>query len=104
MKNLFNTALFTAAVFAFTQSQAQNTHKDSSLGHKISQTATKAGHKTSEIAANGAALAIDKKYDGKYGPEGQSVYINKYSHYYYIDKKGHRVYLKKSHLRDKPLS
>ncbi|MFI5136725.1 MAG: hypothetical protein ACHQIM_02780 [Sphingobacteriales bacterium] len=101
MKNLLKVALVAAGIFSFAQSQAQ-THKDSTIGHKIGTTATKVGHKTSEIAANGASMVVDKKYAGKCGPNGQTVYINKHARYYYINKRGHRVYLKKSQLRDEP--
>ncbi|WP_428328502.1 hypothetical protein [Mucilaginibacter sp.] len=102
MKNILKVALFTAGIFTFGQTQAQ-THKDSTLGHKIGTTAKKVGHKTSQIAATGAAAITDKKYEGKCGPQGQTVYINKNSHYFYVNKKGHRVYLKKSQLMDKPM-
>ena len=101
MKNLLKAAIVAIAIFSFAQSKAQTTHKDSSLGHKIGVSATKVGHKTAQIAANGEASVVDKKYVGKSGPGGQNVYINKNSHYYYISKRGHRVYLKKSELRDK---
>ncbi len=113
MKHLFKVALFIAASAFTAQGSKAQTHKDSTLGHKIgatakkvghatTTTATKVGHKTSEIAAKGDAAITDKKYDGKVAPGGQTVYINKNSHYYYINKLGHRVYLKKSSLRDKP--
>ncbi len=101
MKHLFKVALVAAGIFSFGAASAQ-THKDSTVGQKIDKTATKVGHKTSQIAATGAAAIVDKKYEGKCGPNGQTVYINKHSHYYYISKKGHRIYLKKSQLMDKP--
>jgi len=104
MKHLFRAALFIAAIFSFTLAKAQTTHKDSSFGHKVGVTAKKVGNKTANIAANGAAMVSDRKYEGKSGPDGQAVYINKHSHYYYISKRGHRVYLKKSQLMDKPAS
>ncbi|HEY5327649.1 MAG TPA: hypothetical protein VIJ27_11665 [Mucilaginibacter sp.] len=103
MKNLFKAAMLAAGIFAFTATHAQTTHQDSSLGKKIGTRAKKVGYKTSNIAANGASMVVDKKYDGKCGPQGQTVYINDNSHYYFISKKGHRVYLKKSQLRDKPM-
>ena len=84
---------FVAAMLGTAQVHAQTT------GDKIKHDAKKAGDKTSEVAANGAAAVVDKRYEGKYGPGGENIYINKYSHYYYIDKKGHRVYLKKTQLR-----
>jgi hypothetical protein len=102
MKNVLKVALLAAGIFSVAASQAQ-THKDSTLGHKISKTATAVGHKTSQIAATGASDVVDKRYEGKCGPGGQTVFINKHSHYYYINKSGHRVYLKKSQLMDKPM-
>ncbi|HVW98305.1 MAG TPA: hypothetical protein VHA56_20230 [Mucilaginibacter sp.] len=103
MKNIIKAALVAAGIFCCMGGYAQ-TRKDSTIGHKISKTAKKVGHKTSQIAASGAAAVVDKKYEGKCGPQGQTVYINEHSRYYYIDKKGHRVYLKKSELRDKQKS
>ena len=102
MKNVFKIALVATGIFSFAQSHAQTTHKDSTLGHKIGKDAKMVGHKTAHVAASGAAAVTDKKYDGKVGPQGQTVYINKYSHYFYVNSKGHRVYLKKSQLMDKP--
>ncbi|MEN0055166.1 MAG: hypothetical protein AAGC65_15945 [Mucilaginibacter sp.] len=101
MKKLFKVALFAAGSFMISPAFAQ-THKDSTLGHKIGNTAKKVGHKTSEIAAKGAAGVADKKYAGKVGPDGQTIYIDKNSHYFYVNKKGHRVYVKKANLKDKP--
>jgi len=101
MKNLLKVALVAAGIFSFAQTHAQ-THKDSTIGHKIGTTATKVGHKTSEIAATGASDVVDKRYEGKSGPGGQPIFINKHSHYYYISKKGHRIYIKKSQMIDKP--
>jgi flagellar biosynthesis/type III secretory pathway M-ring protein FliF/YscJ len=103
MKNLIKIALVAVGIFSFAQSQAKTTAQDTTVGQKVSHTAKKVGHKTSEIAANTAAIVVDKKYEGKCGPGGQTVYINKHSHYYYINKRGHRVYLKKSQLKDKPM-
>ncbi len=91
MKNLFKVAVMVTALFAAVAANAQTVKKD----------AQAVGHKTSEVAAKGAAAVVDKKYEGKAGPDGQTIYINKHSHYYYVNKLGHRVYLKKSQLRDK---
>jgi len=102
MKNIAKVSLVAVAIFSFGKSQAQTAHKDSSVGHQIDVTAKKIGHKTSEIAVNGESAVVDKKYLGKCGPNGQTVYINKYDHYYYVSKKGHKIYLKKSQLIDKP--
>jgi hypothetical protein len=113
MKTTFKAVLFAASLFAAGGALAQTAPKDSSLGHKIGKTAkkvgnstakaaTSVGHKTSELAAKGDAAVMDKKYDGMVAPGGQTVYINEHSHYYYVNKKGHRVYLKKSQLVAKP--
>jgi hypothetical protein len=92
MKNIIKAALFAAGVFAATQGHAQNT---------VSHDAKDVGHKTSEIAAKGKADVVDKKYKGKVGPGGQTIYIDKYSHYYYVNSKGHKYYVKRAQLRDK---
>ncbi|MDB5010176.1 MAG: hypothetical protein JWQ06_965 [Mucilaginibacter sp.] len=101
MKHIFKSGLLAIGILAAIHSQAQ-THRDSGVGDKISHTTKKVGNKTSEIAAKGAAAITDKKYEGKVAPSGETVYINEHSHYYYINKKGHKVYLTKSELRDKP--
>jgi len=88
MKNLFKVAAVATVLFAATQANAQTVKKD----------AQKVGHKTSEIAANGASTVVDKRYRDKRGPHGEIVYINKHSHYYYINKKGHRVYITKAQM------
>jgi hypothetical protein len=104
MKTLFKSVVIAAALFAAVQTQAKTIHGDTTkFTKKVSNAATKVGHKTSEIAAKGASGIVDKKYDGKCGPNGQTVYINNKSHYYYINKKGHKVYLKKSQLMDKKM-
>jgi hypothetical protein len=91
MKNLFKATLLATGIFAAAQVYAQE-HHDSNVGHQIGKTAKNVGHKTSEVAAKGAHT----------GPGGQSIYINSHSQYYYVNKTGHRVYLKKSELKYKP--
>lgn len=103
MKNILKVAVVAAGIFSFAQTQARPMQKDTTIGQKVSKTAKKVGHKTSQIAATGAAAIVDKKYEGKCGPNGQTVYINDKSQYYYISKKGHRIYLKKSQLMDKKM-
>lgn len=103
MKTLVSAALIAAAVSFSLHSSAETVKRDTTLGKKIGNTAKKVGHKTSNIAANTASHVVDKKYEGKCGPNGETVYINEHSHYYYVNKKGHRVYLKKSELMDKKM-
>ena len=112
MKNLFRTALFAAGLFAASTTFAQ-THKDTTFGQKVGttakkgwkatkKTASKVGNKTAEVASKGASAVADKKYDEKVAPGGQTVYIDKNSAYYYVNKKGRHVYVKESLLVDKP--
>jgi hypothetical protein len=109
MKKLFKTTLFAAALFAVSNSYAQDTTvaqkvgaTAKKVGHATAKTAKKVGTKTSEIASKGASGVVDKKYAGKVAPGGQTIYIDKNSAYYYVNKKGHRVYVPKAQLVDKP--
>jgi glucan-binding YG repeat protein len=112
MKKLFTAAMFAAGLFAASATFAQ-THKDTTVGQKIGTTAKKGwkatkktantvGNKTAEIASKGASAVSDKKYDAKVGPAGQTLYIDKNSAYYYVNKKGRHVYVPKAQLVDKP--
>ena len=103
MKNVLKVALVAAGIFSFAQAGAHSMPQDT-VGKKIGHAAKKVGHTTAHVAALGAAAVTDKKYEGKQGPNGETIYINKHSHYFYVNKKGHRVYLKKSQLLDKPQS
>ena len=71
---------------------------------KIKKVAKKAGNKTAELAAKGAATVTDQVYKDKVGPAGQKVYIDNHSKYYYINEKGRKVYIAKSRLKDKTSS
>ena len=109
MKKVIGAALFAAALFVAGQVHAQ-TKDTTSFKTKVHKTtkqvgdaATKIGHKTSELAVKGASAVVDKQYKGKCGPNGETVYINSHSQYYYVDKKGHKVYLKESELKDKKM-
>ena len=95
MKNLIKAAAFAAAIFASSACFAQ------SVGEKAEKAAKDVGNKTSEVAAKTASAVVDKKYAGKAGPNGETIYIDKNSHYYYVNKKGKRIYLEKSELREK---
>ena len=109
MKKVIGAALFAAALFVAGQVKAQSKDTTSfkTKVHKttkqVGDAATKIGHKTSELAVKGASAVVDKQYKGKCGPNGETVYINNQSQYYYVDKKGHKVYLKESELKDKKM-
>jgi hypothetical protein len=63
----------------------------------------KAGNKTAELASKGKSAVVDEVFKDKIGPAGQSpIYIDHSSKYYYVDKKGKKVYVLKSSLKEKP--
>ena len=114
MKPLFQIALLAGSFsFAAAQVNAQDQdHKTAGVqvkhdahvvGHETAKAAVAVGHKTSELAAKGAAAVTDKRYENHWAPGGELVYIDSHSRYYYVNKTGHRNYLVKSQLRDKPL-
>jgi len=109
MKKVIGAALFAAALFVAGQvhAQSKDTTSFKTKVHKttkqVGDAATKIGHKTSELAVKGASAVVDKQYKGKCGPNGETIYINSHSQYYYVDTKGHKVYLKESELKDKKM-
>ena len=68
---------------------------------EIDTAATKVGNKTAEIASKGKSAVVDIKYKDKVGPAGETIFIDHSSKYYYIDKKGKKVYVPKAKLKDK---
>lgn len=103
MKNLFKGTLFFAALLFAVPGFAQETKKDTPFVKKVEKTAKKVGNETAEIAVKGVSKVADKTYEGKVGPQGQTIYINKHSRYYYVGKKGQKVFISKAKLRDKPV-
>jgi len=70
---------------------------------QVDSTAKKVGNKTAELTVKGKSAVVDEVYKDKVGAGGQSpIYIDHSSKYYYIDKKGKKVYVSKSSLKDKP--
>jgi hypothetical protein len=70
-------------------------------GKVVKKGAKEVGNKTAELASKGKADVVDKKYDGKQGPNGETIYINDKAKFYWIDKKGHRHYITEAELKDK---
>ncbi len=70
-------------------------------GKAVKKEAKKVGNKTAEIASKGKSAVVDKVYEGKQGPDGEKIFIDSHSKYYFVDKKGHKQYLKESELQDK---
>jgi hypothetical protein len=67
----------------------------------IDTAAAKVGNKTAEIASKGKSAVVDLKYKDKVGPHGETIYIDHSSKYYFIDKKGKKVYVPKASLKNK---
>lgn len=80
----------------FSQVNAQSTA--SKVEKDVKDGAVKAGNKTAEIASKGKSSVIDQVYKDKVGPNGETIYINRHSKYYWIDKKGHKVPIEKNKL------
>lgn len=78
-----------------------NAQDTTSVGKDIKKGAVKAGNKTAELASKGKNRITDKIYKDKEGPNGETIYIDKHSKYYWIDEKGRKVPISKNKLRDK---
>lgn len=119
MKRILSIVMLAAFMcFGFTAVNAQ-TDTSKTVGHEIKKGAKKTGHavkkgakatghavkkgaqKTAEVGAKGFSKVVDKTYDGKVGPNGETVYINDKSEYYYVDKKGKRHYVAEAELKEK---
>ena len=99
MKTFIKVVFFLAAISLSANSCSHKTRK--SMGQDVKNVAEPVGNKTAEIASKGAARVTDKVYENKVGPGGQTIYIDKHSKYFYINSKGHRVFVKESALKDK---
>jgi outer membrane lipoprotein-sorting protein len=91
------TALLLIAGFcsAFAQSETKK------AATSVKKAVGKVGDKTAEVAVKGKAVVVDKVYKDKQGPEGQTIYIDRHSKYYWVDKKGHNIYVDKNKLASK---
>jgi len=108
MKKLLKIMICVMAIGFYGNSYAQQ--RDSSslkrdaqeVKEGIKNVADTVANKTAEIASKGYAEVTDKTYKDKVGPDGQTIYINEHSQYYYIDKEGKRVFVTSAQLKDKP--
>lgn len=95
------------AVTLFSSANAQE--KKTEVGKAIQKTgnavekgANAVGNKTAEVAVKGSAKVADQTYKGKMAPDGSNVYIDGKNRKYYVNKKGAKVYLKASEIRNRP--
>jgi hypothetical protein len=75
--------------------------RSDNAGEEIEESAEKAGDSIAETTGNTAAGIADKVYEGKVGPNNETVYIDNEQRYYYIDNKGGKVYVSRLQLKDK---
>jgi hypothetical protein len=88
MKNLgFVLLIILGAAFA-TQAQVDSTVK-------------KVEHKTAKVVSKSKSAIVDEIYKDKVGPDGQTIYIDHSSKYYYVDDRGKKVYVTKMSLKEK---
>ena len=92
MKKTTGILLFSLFVTLGTQAQVKK---------EIDTAAAKVGNKTAHVASKGKSAVVDIKYKDKVGPGGETIFIDHSSKYYYIDKKGKKVYVPKAKLKDK---
>jgi hypothetical protein len=69
---------------------------------KTEEGADKVGEDISEAAGNVGAEIKDKPYVDKVGPDGQRIYMDRHSKYYYISDDGKKIFITKAQMKDNP--
>jgi hypothetical protein len=101
MKKMISLAVLALGLFAAAPANAQDgTIKE--VGKDIKKGAQKAGNKTAEIASKGKSRVTDTEHKDKVGPNGENIFIDNHSRYYWVDDKGKRHYVTEAQLKDKP--
>lgn len=122
MKKFFGLALvtiglgFSSAAFAQDADETSTTqevksgtkkvaHKTATGAKKVGKATAKGaktvGNKTAEVASKGKAKVTDERHKDKVGPNGEVIYIDNHSKYYWVDKKGNRHYVTDTELKMK---
>lgn len=96
MKKLLGLVVLAVSLTISSAGYAQEKAKE-----EVKKDAKKVGNKTAEVASKGKAKVTDEVYKDKVGPDGQTVYIDNHSKYYWVDKKGHRHYATEAELKPK---
>src|SRR5687768_14758343 len=99
MKKLLTVSAFAFLLAFSSEVNAQSTAKE--VGKDIKQGAKKAGNKTAEVASKGKAKVTDQVHKDKVGPNGETIYIDNHTQYYWVDKKGKRHYVTEDALKPK---
>lgn len=74
---------------------------DAQVKKEVKEDAKAVGNKAAELGSKAKAKVTDKTYADKVGPDGQTIYIDRHSKYYWIDDKGAKRYIAKTKLKDK---
>ncbi len=109
MKNAIKITLLSASIFIAVQSATYAQEKKpvtkeigeaaEDVGQATAKGAKAVGNKTAELASKGAAAVSTKRYEGHWAPTGELIYIDEHSKYFYVDKKGKRVFITKAEMR-----
>lgn len=99
MKKLFGIFLLVVGFSLTSNVQAQSKAKKTE--EKVETGAKKVGNKTAEVASKGKSKVTNTVYKDKVGPNGETIYIDDHNRYYWIDKKGHKNYIKEEELKNK---
>ncbi|WP_097132233.1 hypothetical protein [Pedobacter xixiisoli] len=110
MKKRYLLGLFAIAAMTLFSTSASAQEKKTEAGKVIQKTgkavekgANAVGNKTAEVAVKGSAKVADQTYKGKMAPDGTNVYIDGKNRKYYVNKKGAKVYLKASEIKNRPV-
>jgi hypothetical protein len=71
-----------------------STSYSQTVGQEVKQAGKATGKKVGEVGAKGAAKVKDKSLKNVKGPNGETVYIDKYQRKYYVNKNAKRIYIK----------
>ncbi|HZH96641.1 MAG TPA: hypothetical protein VEY06_12180 [Flavisolibacter sp.] len=110
MKKIFGLAAISLLVAVSSPAFAQTTVEKA--GHGVKSGAKKAGkgikkgakaaaNETAELATKGKSKITDKKSDEWVGPNGQAIYIDDGSKYFWINERGGREFVTKDKLKAK---
>ena len=104
--------IFAIAIIAFLGLSAPSfaQSKADKAAHGVKKGATKAwegtkkgakkvGNETAELATTGKAKITDKKSTQWVGPQGQTIYVDDGSKYYWINGNGKRIYVSQAALK-----
>jgi hypothetical protein len=109
MKKILGITAIMLALGVSTPTFAQTSEKEGSSVKKTTRKAARAvkkgaksaGNKTAELATKGKAKVTDKKSDTWVGPNGQDIYVDDGSKYYWINERGGREFVTQEQLKKK---